>query len=257
MGDTAVRTATPTTGTRRVAPVDTVVGAVPRQRVAPYSPSVITPSPSAALPAGSRTAPPRSYLIIGGAVTLALLVAGLFVLSTTRSNGSGTQGATQPTTAGSYSPSSITAISSPVAPIPPPAASTVLVTTGAGMAADPAAPEVVDLLSRHFTAINANEFDAWSATVTPRRATSITRNDWLRNYATTVDSNVIAVRTRTGSDGNRLVDLSFVSNQAVTDAPPDLPVSRICWTSSWPLAVVNGQTVIDTPAKGATTKRAC
>jgi hypothetical protein len=127
-----------------------------------------------------------------------------------------------------------------------------LVTLSAQAAAHPQATAVQDLLTAHFTAINDGDYDAWSATVDPRRAADQPQARWTQDFRSTRDSGV-TVAAITDGPGGVVVDLSFVSEQDVADAPPDLPAPRICWSSQWP--VVDG--VLGAPQRGSTTRRAC
>lgn len=54
-----------------------------------------------------------------------------------------------------------------------------------------------------------------------------------------------------------MVELSFVSTQGLSDAPPELPVGRICWNSRWPVEDIAAGGWIGLPMKGTTARRAC
>jgi hypothetical protein len=118
--------------------------------------------------------------------------------------------------------------------------------------ASPDAAAVAALLQRHFDAINHRDYPTWKQTVTARRVDAVTPDRWQTNYRSTSDAQVV-VSGITPTDSGDVVDLTFASTQDLQDAPSDLRVARICWTSRWP--VVGG--LLDTPAAGATTKHAC
>ena len=116
---------------------------------------------------------------------------------------------------------------------------------------------VLDLLDRHFAAINARDYSMWADTVVPRRAQDQPVGTWTDAYATTYDEAVtVSSLDPTGPD-SVLVGLSFVSNQSAAHAPADLPVSRICWQTRWPVVEVSIGGQLGTPPPGTTTRRAC
>jgi hypothetical protein len=127
--------------------------------------------------------------------------------------------------------------------------------TGAATTA-PAAAGVAVLLDRHFTAINQHDFAGWSTTVSGRRVTDQSRRRWESDFRSTSDSAVVVSAIKSTSAG-LLVDLTFVSTQDTADAPADLPVTRICWSSRWPIENLAAGGRIGIPAKGATSKRPC
>ncbi len=57
-------------------------------------------------------------------------------------------------------------------------------------AAHPAADPVSALLTRHFTAINDHDYEAWRTTVVPRRIADQPRAEWDRAFRSTRDSDV-------------------------------------------------------------------
>lgn len=137
----------------------------------------------------------------------------------------------------------------------PPQAQLVRFETSAA-AAHPAATGVAALLERHFTAINSRDYDAWVGTVTAERAADQPRSGWLAAYRSTWDDEIVIREIAGGGDRHSVV-LTFTSVQDPADAPADLPVGRICWTSTWPIRTAGTDARIDTPSAGATTKRAC
>lgn len=137
-----------------------------------------------------------------------------------------------------------------------PALGTALVVVGAGPAAHPYALIVADLLDRHFSAINQRDHASWAGTVTASRVADFPPQKWLTAYRSTTDSAVEIVSMVDGSSGV-LVGLRFMSEQQPEDAPPDLPVSRICWASTWPVGDLAQGGLIGTPDRGATSRQAC
>lgn len=123
-------------------------------------------------------------------------------------------------------------------------------------AAHPLARPVADLLDRHFTAINTRDFSTWTSTVVSQRAADQTESQWLRDYRSTRDGDV-RVDSITETGRGVTVALRFTSDQDVVDAPSDLPVSKICWSSRWPITGLPSAGVIGTAPKGTTTREAC
>lgn len=132
----------------------------------------------------------------------------------------------------------------------------VLVRLDADATSSSSGSDVLALLDRHFTAINTRDFDLWTTTVTAARASSQSADHWQHVYRSTVDSNVVVTAIQPTVNG-LLMTIEFQSDQSTVDAPADLPVTQICWSSRWPLEGDNGSLRIGTPAKGATAKRQC
>jgi len=142
-------------------------------------------------------------------------------------------------------------------PTPPSAPAAGVVQLMDSAADRPAAGAVLALLDRHFTAINNRDYDAWSTTVVSRRARQQPRDAWAEDYRSTRDSDVrVTAIDDTGPDAVT-VELTFVSEQDVADAPANLPAERICWRSRWPVVDVSSGGRLDTPPKGSTTGQVC
>ncbi len=131
---------------------------------------------------------------------------------------------------------------------------TALVAIGAEPAGHRSADAVVDLLDRHFSAINERDHAGWAATVETRR--DLPADQWQRAFRSTTDS-AVEVHSIAEVSGGVLVGLQFVSEQQPADAPPELPVSRICWTVSWPVLELGSGGRIGTPERGSTGRQAC
>jgi hypothetical protein len=92
--------------------------------------------------------------------------------------------------------------------------------------ASPYGQAVADLLSRYFTAINRHDYDAWLTTVSTSQAKRDPGN-WTDQYSTTHDSDIQLVQVLPGKP--LLVQLTFVSHQAVKYAPSALPRECVRW----------------------------
>lgn len=186
--------------------------------------------------AGAAAGTKGIWLVIGLVVTVTLLAVGVSLAL---------HGWPRGVDGGSGGPSS-----TPLTD-PSPAAPTLIHVVGDARGI-PDAAAVAALLQRHFEAINHRDYAAWKATVTARRVNAITPEHWQTDYRSTTDAQVVVSHITPSSSGE-VVDLTFVSTQDLRDAPPDLRVTTICWSSRWP--VVAG--LLDVPAAGATTKQAC
>lgn len=124
-------------------------------------------------------------------------------------------------------------------------------------AASAQAPAVLAISQRYYDAINAHDYDAWTATVTSQRASQQSRASWNQGYRSTHEFSVVVTAiTPTGAD-SATVAMSFVSTQDTADAPTDLPVSRICWQTQLPVTNLGTDARIGTSPRGATTKNSC
>lgn len=121
----------------------------------------------------------------------------------------------------------------------------------------PAAGAVLALLDRHFTAINDRDYDTWATTVVSRRARQQPRDAWAEDYRSTHDSDVRVLAIDDAGPDAVTVELSFVSEQDLADAPANLPGERICWRSRWPVVAISSGGRLDTPPKGSTTGQPC
>ncbi len=239
------------------------LGAPGSAGVPPWGPG----PPGPPLPRGAAPAAPPAPAAPGSRALTAVLAAAAVLLLVTATalwvgrNGPGTTGAAAPSPAARTTPApaagpaagrpGAAAATGTDGPSPRPAA-VELVRTEPAAAAHPSAAAVSALLTRHFTAINDHDYEAWSATVVPRRIADQPRGEWDRAFRSTRDSDVV-VSGIAAQGGGLLVDLSFVSEQDVADAPPDVPAARICWTARWPVAAG----LLDRPVPGSTTRRAC
>lgn len=135
-----------------------------------------------------------------------------------------------------------------------PTPSTALVTLSGDAATHPRAADVVQLIDRHFSAINAGDYDAWRTTVVAKRAADQPEGTWRTDYQSTVDEAVEISGISDAGSGGLAVTLTFISNQDLSDAPPSLRVPRICWSSTWP---VTSDSKLAVPPPGSSSKRDC
>ena len=198
----------------------------------------------------SALRPDRIWLVVAAVAAVVLVVGGVSLA---------VRGAPDRDTPGtSVRPTPTTAAIAP--PTPAPGVAAVPETGSVRLAADaaehPSAAAVVQVLDRHFSAINDGDYDRWSGTVVPQRAADQSRASWKLAFRSTVDESVVVERLETTSYGVA-AELSFVSRQALVDAPPDLQARRICWSTTWPVENTADDLLIGTPADGATSGRAC
>jgi hypothetical protein len=214
----------------------------------PEVPSCQVPSrPYASATGGTRPA----VLIVGAAVAALLVVGSVVVVQYQKSTSSAiVRVPAQPVGTGREIRMTTTA------PAPAPTIGTSLVQVSSAAASHPYAVSVAALLDRHFAAINARDYAGWSATVATQRANDQPRSQWLQDYRSTTDGSVVVTSISGGSE-DLTVSLSFTSTQNPVDAPPDLPVSRICWDVRWPVADIANGGRIRSAGKGSTTMRAC
>ncbi len=89
--------------------------------------------------------------------------------------------------------------------------------------------DIDSLLTRHFQAINTGDYAAYAATVTK----PLSEADFRLAYATTSDTDGLVHQIATDDAGSAQVTLSFISQQSIESAPPDLPSDCIGWTVVW------------------------
>ena len=192
--------------------------------------------------------------------TLGMVLAGVVVSALVLLVGLGVanQGNTQPSQGSAPAPTSGTDIGAASSgAVPAPNLNTNLVTVSPAVAAQPRAPEVVQLVDRYFSAINAGDFDAWEATVVPDRAGAQSRGAWTTGYRSTIDQQVSLSSIADDGSGGVTIGLSFVSRQDVADAPPTLQAPRICWSATWPLEQTSNGLRLGRPGPGSTSAQAC
>jgi len=118
----------------------------------------------------------------------------------------------------------------------------------------PRADQVHVLLQQYFDSINNRDYEAWMGAVAHEQSAPQTEENWTRDYATTVDSNLTVV---TVSDEPLRARLMFTSEQAVDMAPKSLPVPCINWDVTYLLAEQDGRLVLSGIDPSAQSMTAC
>lgn len=118
----------------------------------------------------------------------------------------------------------------------------------------PRAAAAQRLLQAYFDAINQHDHAGWSSLVTAAMARSQSRAQWLRAYASTVDSSIWMQSMR---DHPVEVTVRFTSEQDPDLAPPDLPVHCINWTLTYQLVDEAGALLVGSTVSGSVTKAEC
>lgn len=90
-------------------------------------------------------------------------------------------------------------------------------------------------LQHYFDAVNARDYELWSASVVPERVAQQTREQWTASVDTVTDGTIRVDRIDDLAPGRFLVLVRFVSTQSLDDAPVDLRVPRICWRGAFPM----------------------
>jgi broad specificity polyphosphatase/5'/3'-nucleotidase SurE len=109
-------------------------------------------------------------------------------------------------------------------------------------------------LQHYFTAINNRDYDAWMEAVAAAQSAPQTSQQWSRDYATTVDSNLAVM---TIADAPLRARMMFTSEQSVELAPPSLPVSCINWDVTYLLSDEDGDLVLSGIDPSAQSMTAC
>lgn len=104
-----------------------------------------------------------------------------------------------------------------------------LVQVAEAASATPLSAAIDELLTRHFDGINTDDYAAYSATV----SNPLSEADFGSVYSTTADSDGLIHQIVTDEAGVTRITLSFISQQSVEMAPPDLPSGCIAWTVVW------------------------
>ncbi|TCK22270.1 hypothetical protein [Pseudonocardia endophytica] len=219
-------------------------------------PPTVPPAPATPAAAGEWS---RTRLIaVGITCAVALLVAGSGVVwAMNRVPGPAADAASvgqDPVSPASVAPAPA---STQAAPDPTVRSGSGLVQVDAAAASNPLAQPVADLLDRHFTSINTLDYPTWTSTVSSRRAADQTADRWRSDYRSTRDGDVHVTSISDDGSGAATVGLRFTSQQDVADAPSDLSVGKICWSSRWPITGLPSAGTIGTAPKGTTTKQAC
>jgi hypothetical protein len=122
-----------------------------------------------------------------------------------------------PTAAASTSPPATTSPSPTASPSASPTPSpthTGTVQVAAGVARDPAEPQVEAYLNRYFSAINAHNYSAYNSLLDAQEQQGDSRATFDSGYATTKDSNEVLTGIDDTGGGNVTAHVSFTSRQS-------------------------------------------
>lgn len=118
----------------------------------------------------------------------------------------------------------------------------------------PRADEVRSVLQQYFSAINNRSYDDWMVAVAAAQSAPQTPERWLRDYQTTVDSNLAVMTIR---DAPLRARMMFTSEQSIELAPPSLPSTCINWDVTYLLDDENGRLVLSGIDPSAQSMTAC
>ncbi|SFO86388.1 hypothetical protein SAMN05421810_101228 [Amycolatopsis arida] len=124
-----------------------------------------------------------------------------------------------------------------------------------GAATHPEGEPVRRLLQAYFDAINGRNYERWKTTVTVERVAVKPKREWLTEYRSTRDGNILVYRIETAPQGRLQVLVAFTSTQDVADAPPGLPATCVHWRLALPVLREGGQWKLDTVPAGTTPER--
>lgn len=105
----------------------------------------------------------------------------------------------------------------------------------------PRSAEVQALLQDYFDAINNREYESWIGAVSTAQSAPQSEEEWQRDYASTVDSNLTVMVIKDEPFRARLM---FTSQQSVQLAPTSLPVTCINWDMTYLLSEQDGHLVL-------------
>jgi uncharacterized protein YchJ len=151
-------------------------------------------------------------------------------------------GATRPTT-GTSAPASASASASASSSATSPS----LVAVGPGVSGA-AVPQVQQLLSKRFRAINAHDYAEYASTLTPREQANQPRSSFDKGYKTTSDSGITLTALSQTSSG-LTATVAFTSHQDPADSGDGSACNT--WTSTYYLAPSGSGYLIDTTPAGA------
>jgi hypothetical protein len=126
----------------------------------------------------------------------------------------------------------------PVTPPPGPVA------VAPAAARDPAAPQITAFLDRYFAAINAHDYQAYVALLSPQ-AQGITQSQFDSGYGSTTDTDETLSEVSVAANGDYVARVVFTSHQSASESP----TSTTCnvWNISLYLMPNAGGYLIDTP----------
>ncbi len=118
----------------------------------------------------------------------------------------------------------------------------------------PQATEVRQTLQRYFDAINQRDFDTWRLTVSADQSVNQASADWVHEYSTTVDSNLMVAQI---DDDPLRARLMFTSEQSTEFAPKRLPAACINWDLTYLITEQDGSLVLSGIDPNAQSMTAC
>lgn len=121
---------------------------------------------------------------------------------------------TTPTTSASASPST-----TPSASATPSPTHTGTVQAAAGVAGNPAAPQVEAFLNRYFNSINTRNYGEYNSLLDAQRQQGDSQSTFESGYATTRDTNEALTGISDTGGGDLTVNVSFTSHQNPADSP--------------------------------------
>jgi hypothetical protein len=110
------------------------------------------------------------------------------------------------------------------------------VTFAPDVALYPQHTQVLAVLQTYFNSINDKDYDAYVSIATQASAAEQTKKQFTDNYATTRDGSIFVYRIDAAPHNGLRVMLSFVSTQALANAPTNLKSTCIQWQLVKPLA---------------------
>jgi hypothetical protein len=129
----------------------------------------------------------------------------------------GGQASASPTMPASASPSASPSASATPSPSPSPT-HTGTVQVAAGVASNPATPQVEALLNRYFSSINTKNYSAWNSLLDAQMQQGDSQSTFDSGYATTKDSNEVLTGITDTGGGGLTADVSFTSRQSPADS---------------------------------------
>ncbi|MEU4802576.1 hypothetical protein [Actinosynnema sp. NPDC023587] len=118
----------------------------------------------------------------------------------------------------------------------------------------PDGERVRGLLQRYFDALNARDYDRWTATVTAERVARTPRTRWEADYESTRNGTILVHRVETASPTRVRVLMTFVSTQDAAKAPAELQSDCIRWRVVYPVQEESGSLRVDFGTEGSSSR---
>jgi hypothetical protein len=114
--------------------------------------------------------------------------------------------------------------SAPPSTAPPPSATATPAQTGtvqvaAGVAGNPAAPQVEAFLNRYFSSINTRNYGEYNSLLDAQKQQGDSQSTFDSGYATTKDTNEVLTGITDTGGGSLTANVSFTSHQSPADSP--------------------------------------